>query len=156
MGRISIYLPDDLESRLARYKDALNLSSIAQDAFERAINVEELKGAGKMHEAKLERLRADRDADAEARQAEGFAAGKEWALDAKFREVQYVAELADDMYSSEPEVLKHQLVKQIAGDGYSVRDAQALFVNHFGRAKPSINEIYGFIEGAREVFDEVE
>ncbi len=159
MGRINLYISDALEERMSGLKDHVNWSRVAQDAFERAINIESLRAEGKMDEAKLERIRASRDSTEEKRQASGHAAGREWALDrAEFEQLERVVSLDVGSIAGDfgEDALPLWLTSAVTGaespDPDDVSDYMETF---FGTTKPSRASIDGFIRGATEVYSEV-
>lgn len=154
MGRINLYIADALEERMAGYRDRLNWSRIAQEAFEQAIKIEEMKGEN-MQEAQLERLRVSRKANAETNHARGFARGKEWALDrAEFDELERVVSIDQDWPGDDPrESAQYELAKVLLGeDRPNGRDLGECLESLFGDDNPSAEEIEGFIDGATEVY----
>jgi len=158
---MGVYLSDLLEQRMAAFKDRINWSKIAQEAFERAIKYEELMETN-VDEAKLERLRASRDAKEEARNAEGAAAGKRWALDeADHEQLERVASLdISGVVDSYHDSAKDDAAKTLAAalcDDEDVHwdDVAAQMEMIFGRKSPSLAEIEGFIEGATEIYSQV-
>jgi len=154
MGRINLYVADALEERMAGYRDRLNWSRIAQEAFEQAIKIEEMK-EGKMQEAQLERLRASRKANAETNHALGFAKGKEWALNlAEFDELERVVSIDQDWAGDDPrESAQYELAKAVLDeDRPSVRGCDECLESLFDDANPTAEEIEGFIDGATEVY----
>lgn len=153
MAKLTIYVGDALEARMAGHKDNLNWSNLAQAAFERAIDLEELKGQN-VEQASIERLRQSRSSNEERREAEGHAAGKEWALNvADYEELERVAKIDVDIEIDADGFAKTLASAFLDDEGPSWSETSETMEALFGRASPTIAEVRGFINGATEVYD---
>ena len=152
MPSVNVYVSAELRDRMARHE--LNWSQIASAGFVRAIDLEELKLINEM-ETGLARLRQSRGDSAIGRRAEGFKAGKIWALNAaEYDELKRVAALratdyANDMYGYQPHV-----VQAIYGD-VNLSAISGTIEKVFGDGPVTEESWEGFVEGAGEVFDAI-
>lgn len=150
MAKMNISVPDELKERMDQWPDA-NWSKVAQNAFLRAVEINELKGSN-MEAAGMARLRADRQQNKELVEAISSKAGREWGLgEGTFVEMDRVRALLDI-----EEVDMRMLTEAIRGDGPETRLSTAEMAETlFGRDNPTEQEIRGFIKGVSDVFDQI-
>lgn len=157
MGRINLYVSDALEKRMGAFRDRLNWSQIAQEAFDHAVRIEEAKGTS-MEAAGIERLRASRVRTADLNRASGYESGKSWALNvAEYDELQRVASMdIGSLPEDDSGRAAYDLAVAILGDESPDRGdiCQALEAA-FSNTSVSYDEVAGFIEAATEVYAEV-
>lgn len=153
MARINISISDDLKQQMDSFPK-VNWSSVAQDAFETQVKINQLKETD-MQAAGIERLRVSKQSKAERELAEGFALGKRWALEhADYDELERVADLVETAELAE--VNGYHLVQAVNNDDKpGRRDIQETLDSLVGCEQPSDSLVEGFIEGAAEVFNEV-
>jgi len=161
MATVNLYVTDDLKTEMTE-QDGLPWSRIASDAFKSAINLERTRTMISTDEASLARLRVSRDSHSEAREAEGFALGKQWAADhADYEQLKAVAALADEpdeWWEGEPSAFGwcHPLMDAINGEGeWDRQDVEGFGEKHMGREYPGASTVRGFVQGAAEVFEKV-
>lgn len=88
MARMTVYIPDDLKTRMDKTREEINWSQLACAAFERKLgDIANRKARNSMDEV-IERLRASKQSSGFGRFKVGFEAGQDWA-----REVAEVGEL---------------------------------------------------------------
>jgi len=168
MARIAVYVPDDLRAEMDKVESLEpNWSAIAQEAFrvecQRLLNRKQ--GASKM-QATIERLRAQKTrADDEAK-VEGHASGRKWAMElADYPELERLSKWRTDAEKSWSEGydptseagLLWDVTCAIFGDDRPAEgDMLAFWQRATGYPEPSDKMVEAFVEGALEVFDEVE
>ena len=152
MATVNVYVSDELKAAMGEHE--LNWSRLAASAFETAINLERTK-AMNIEAASLERLRASREMATDRRQAEGVALGKQWAQEtADYDQLERVAGIDDQLLIEEGGSYRTELAAAILEVGKpNWREVGETLSPIFGRADPSFSLVYGFIEGATEVFD---
>jgi len=151
MATVNVYVSSELKAAMGEHE--LNWSRLAADAFETAINLERTK-AMNIEAASLERLRASREKAKDRRQAEGIALGKQWAQEtADYDQLERVAGIDDDRLVEEADSYRMELAAAIIEvDRPNWGEVGETLTTIFGRADPSFSLVYGFIEGAAEVF----
>ena len=151
MARLNISIPDVLRASM----DGLNCnwSAIAQEAFENVVKVEQLKNEGNDTEAGLARLRASKQANSDREQGDGFAHGRNWALE--YASYDGLKELVGIFESAKKNPAKHDeavtCIKQhIVGWRISLQDTPP--------SDPSdVSNAYavGYLDGVVDVFYKV-
>lgn len=154
MARISLYLPDELKARMDAVADGVNWSEVARPAIASALAAYEHK-KGQTMDTAIERLRASKqEADAEDK-TEGREHGRTWAKEeAAYRDLQRLAKVYHQRLDGyEPFDL---LIKAIDPDGELTQDERLTYL--FGRDdfEAGIEYCDAFIEGALELFGEVQ
>ena len=161
MARMNISIPDALHEQMQAFKDQ-NWSQIAARAFETVIELERVKNVD-TDEASIARLRASREKAEDHREADGVAAGKQWALHrAEYDQLERVArvdgEMLDQWYDrpnghqGAATLLAQMILDDQAPSWQEVtEEMEALF----RRTDPTIAEIRGFFQGACDVYDQV-
>lgn len=155
MPRVTLYVPDDLKARMDETGEAVNWSAVAQRAFREAISTHHIRKDHSNMENVVERLRVSKERF-EARQLEaGKEVGRKWAkTDAEYFELAAVARFDPDAWNDD--IGRDTLEGLIDPDGETHSDEWAEFwETHYGRGTPSDAFVRGFIEGAREVYDEI-
>lgn len=153
MARVSIYVSDDLKSRMAEVGDALNWSDIARPAFEAAIATFNHQ-RGRNMETVIERLRASKAQYTHHAEGHGKAAGRQWGSDkASFFELRAISELDLGVLTDNLERIEGAIVRALDPENTYGSDAAEII---FGdRAWPTKEWLLGWIEGAQELFEEV-
>lgn len=151
MARINLSIPDELKEQMDSFADE-NWSRVAQDAFVHQVEINRLKGTD-MQAASIERLRASKQTSHEREHAEGFALGKEWALNkAEYNDLATVADMREGIGGQHHALgLAFEVIEAIGEDGRNRMATEHIF----DTAEPSDALVEGFIEGAGEVFDQV-
>lgn len=111
----------------------------------------------------IERLRAERSALADQREAEGVQRGKQWATSAHYSKLEHIAgiELADledpsGMNGGNDATAVHVIARAYLDDqSPSPQDCRAALEHLFGRERAAYAEVCGFVIGASEVFDKL-
>ncbi|MFA7666370.1 MAG: hypothetical protein WCY32_09650 [Burkholderiaceae bacterium] len=159
MATLNVYLPDALKADMDS-TEGINWSQVAQEAFRRAIQLERTKQVD-MTQGQLERLRSTREHKADREEAEAVAAGKAWALnEADFEVLERIASIDtdDDAFDGEPSA--HGWGAVLADAVFGEREWDRQMVEEFCEqyliaAYPGGHQVRGFIDGAREVYDQV-
>jgi hypothetical protein len=134
--------------------EAVNWSAVAQRAFREAIAIHLIRKDHTNMENVVERLRASKERF-EGRELEnGKKVGARWAkTEAEFYELIGVGIFEPD---NVVDLSVDDLQFLIDPDGEMTRDGWAEFwESHYGRSNPSAAFIWGFIQGAKEVHDEI-
>ena len=143
MARVNISIPDELRQRMGGLN--CNWSAIAQEAFTHAVELEELRGAGRDMDAGLARLRVSKHGRVEREGALGFQHGMNWALEqASFDELR---EMVD--------TLSEELPEKVVAWVNAHRDATGL--DGLGPPKSDVSVAYaqGYLQGAADVLAQV-
>lgn len=162
MPKMTIYVPDDLKSRMdaaEAQEPKPNWSALAQEAFglECARADNRRKGAGKMN-AMIERLRKSKERASNEEQVRGHAAGRAWAQGmAEFDELRRLKAGYGEGTGVVDDFFPKHVLEVIRDDGNESWDE----VNHWWSAHAdeegaSTMFAVGFVEGALEAFGEVE
>jgi hypothetical protein len=140
--KVTVYVPEALKARMDGAGE-LNWSALAQRAFEAELNLQEWKMEPDMVEKAVARLRASK-AEGDAKlEAEGRAAGQDWARRmASFRDLKAVAEYD---WPVDADATRMNLMEMVGG-GEADPDEPGWFDDAW---------IEGFIAGATEVWEEV-
>jgi uncharacterized protein YukE len=155
MAKINLSIPDELKAQM----DALpgrQWSQVAARAFQNEVKLQTLKGEN-MSEA-LERLRASKQQVADEDRAVGAEIGKEWAMTkATWKDLRAVAGVAEeaDKWPDADLLTFDGLWKTLKNIDWDDEDVLALFGHEKNDPPPSDELAEGFIEGARQVKDEV-
>jgi hypothetical protein len=156
MPRVTVYVPEDLKTRMdaadKAADEAVNWSSVAQRAFHAEALLQTFKKGSRDMSHVIERLRASKER-VEARDREfGHKQGRGWAeAAAEYDNLYRVANIPTS--DVEAAALSELLKRAVGLDSQKWRE----FVDQYlGDTILSPTLIEGFIEGATEVFDEVE
>jgi len=154
MATVNVYVSDELKAAMGEHE--LNWSRLAADAFETAINLERTK-AMSIEQGSIERLRSERAQAIDRREAEGIALGKQWAQGTSFEQLERVAAIDEDQLTGEDADAQMTLATALNGDDgrLSWNEVAAELEPIFGRDSPIYSEVFGFIIGATEIFDQV-
>ena len=154
MARVSIYVSDELKSRMAETGDALNWSDIARPAFETAIATFNHR-KGRNMDTVIERLRASKAQFTHNAEAYGKKAGRQWASDkAGFAELRAIAELDVDALTDDLDSIGTAIVRSIDPEDTYGSDAPEILFGE--RTWPTKEWLLGWVEGAQELFAEIE
>jgi hypothetical protein len=153
MPKINIYVNQGLRDRMLDHD--LNWSQIASNAIETAIEIQE-KSTVNVQEAAVTRLRAQRETANEKRRAEGRVIGAQWAgAQADYETLEAVAELAEDEFD-DGDAAVAALAVAVCGDSDEASQLQVIeTLGLEGKKSAPLWLVYGFIEGAAEVFEKV-
>jgi hypothetical protein len=158
MAKITIYVPDDLKAEMdAAEGQQPNWSSVAQEAFQLECRriANRKKGLGKMSQV-IERLRKSKYQFSNQEKIAGYAAGREWSMErASFAELERIASLelvSDDLpFDTAP----YLVLKYITGAKPEKVDLEEFWERWANRKDPSEDFVLAFVDGARNVYDEV-
>lgn len=162
MPKMTIYVPDDLKSRMdaaEAHEPKPNWSALAQEAFglECARADNRRKGAGKMN-AMIERLRKSKERASNEEQVRGHAAGRAWAQGkAEFDELTRLKDAFPEDTGLVDEFFPKHVVEVICDDGGQSWNETARWWSDCAdelNASPAFAA--AFVEGALEAFGEVE
>lgn len=167
MARTTISIPDEIKQQMDEVGDEANWSAIATSAFLAEINKLKARKAalkGKPMNAAIERLRKSKESFLEEAKERGRSEGTSWAMhQAEYAELQRLATDWEQMESTEtgdafgaPGVF----LRIIAADGHVDRQDIDDFWTNLDAEVPedqySSDFWDGFIEGALEVFDQLD
>jgi hypothetical protein len=150
MARMSIYLPDELQRRLARLQDQVSWSQVAQKAFEGVLRLNPEWSEDQMS-AVVERLRASKIKEVDEVIARGAAAGREWAEQkASYRALKTVAEKV--LLPSDPDDIPDNAITEWVGETHV-----DFFAPYIGDNEFHVGPYFqiGFLQGAKAVWAEV-
>jgi hypothetical protein len=153
MARVSIYVPDDLKTRMDEVGDAVNWSEIARPAFQAVVaNHEHRKGQNMI--TAIERLRASKQETVQSDRLAGHQDGRAWAEGtATYGDLRRLSriEFPHDDYDGAYNALSNAL------DEKRELNRAELLGYCFGDEAAEVTEEYigAFIEGAKEFFEEV-
>jgi len=155
MPRVTLYVSDDLKTRMDEAGEALNWSAVAQRAFRKAIFTHYAKKDHSNMENVIERLRASKERFEAQELEEGKKVGDHWAkTEAEYHEL--VAVAAFDADTGDRDIESDTFEGLIDPNGETDRRGWLEFwETHYGRGTPSEAFIRGFIEGAAEVYDKI-
>ena len=168
--RISIYVPDDLKSRMDKVREDIVWSQVACEAFELKLGELAKRKKDKKMEDIIQRLRASKIACENEDKNEGREAGKVWAKDraeaAELRRLEeFIAKSSANDRDDEPFIIKGScaysgaecFVKAISPDQDMDRDAAYDFweAEGFKDGSPADEYVQGFCDGALGVWVEV-
>jgi hypothetical protein len=155
MARVSIYVQDELKSRMDRIGESVNWSEVVRPAILSEIASHEHRKGANMTTV-IDRLRASKEKYVQEVAGAGKGAGRAWAADkADYRDLKRIAAIEEPQYDSDDWALtalwhaldpEHQLDGEEMANHLRVENEDDL-TEEFAR---------GFIEGAREIFEEVE
>ena len=152
MARVSIYVPDEMKSRMDEHETAVNWSSVAQVAFDEEIKKRSWKKGADM-DTVVERLRASK-LEFEKEQAEGgYDEGVQWAKEhASYPQLMKLAEMDHDdgfeQYEGE--------LAQALDSALEYESPDSIFDSYIERGSyPSDEYAKAFIQGALEVWKAV-
>ncbi|WP_143327404.1 hypothetical protein [Paraburkholderia hospita] len=152
---VSLSVPDELRDK-AKELGIGNWSAILQTALRREIMLEEAKRVSDV-EGGLARLRASRDANEEAQEAENVGVGKKWALEeAEADQVERVAEIDMGSFDGEPDAYGWGSVLYCAIENAEkiYRPLMEELMEHlFGRKYPTAAMARGFVRGVAEIYE---
>jgi hypothetical protein len=153
MPRVTLYVPDDLKTRMDDAGEAINWSAVAQRAFREAVLTQAMRKEPHDMTNVVERLRASRE-KVEAKEFEtGKDRGAMWAkhraeYDQLLRVVEYDGEW------SEEEDGDHAVLESLI-DPENELDPREWGDNWGQQRNPSDAFVRGFVEGANEVYVEI-
>jgi hypothetical protein len=153
MARISIYVPDPLKERMDAAEDRINWSEVARPAFEAKVAADEHQREPTMRTA-IERLRTSKQKTIQDDLLSGQQDGRDWARDSsEYSELVRVSRIRFDGgdYRGAERALKAAVDPD---DDFTT----SVFYDHcFGSETAPVTDEYvaGFIEGAKQFFDEV-
>ena len=167
MAKRSIYFPEDLETRMSKFPDA-NWSAVCQEAVEahiRKLNLRTKTMTSAMERAS-ERLKVSKFEYVEKAHERGRSAGAYWAADrAEYGELKRLADSADQLTDLDT-------IDALGAPGIVIRviESEAEFAGRQSIADFWVNlgfdknddDLYsaawweGFVEGAVELFDNVD
>jgi len=154
MPRITVYVPDDLKTRMEEAGDDLNWSAITQRAIQAAIATQTLKRNPTDMNSVIERLRASKRQSDEASHQRGKECGAKWAKEAaEYDELRNVWEI----YGPKEEwdwVQELGMAVDPGTTGWEDSGWEDFRQRHCGG---EMNDAFahGFVEGAHGVFEEV-
>jgi hypothetical protein len=157
MGRISLYVPDDLKKRMSAVDDdSINWSEVVRPAIHAALAKFEHR-KGQTMQTVIERLRASREESRQRHWDEGVEGGRQWARDhATFDELTRLAAAWEQMPpGSNDQDYVNVFYRSVGHDRemtlHELRD------HCFGDERALVSDAYvaGFFEGAVDVFDDV-
>jgi hypothetical protein len=154
MARVSIYVQDELKARMDRIGEAANWSEVVRPAILSEVASHEHRKGANMTTA-IERLRASKEKYIQQVASNGRSAGRAWACNnADFHELKLIATIEDPPYDDGKWALTSLLraidpERQLDGDDLA---------GYLRVEKDDLSQEFakGFIEGAREIFEEVE
>jgi hypothetical protein len=149
MARINVSMPDSLKERMSALDGTVNWSEVAQAAFEREVSARTFKGENM--DQVIQRLRASKTEFVENETAQGREDGRDWATRyADYKDLKRVAGL--QFYGHEE--CAYQLDQAL---GFKPGDGDSFWIDEdTGRiSRPSDEYVQGYVEGARDVWDEV-
>lgn len=148
MARMNISISEELKVAMEGLN--CNWSAIAQAAFINAVEIEQLKGEGKLMEAGIARLRVSKQANVQQERNDGFIHGQNWALeDSSYEELKEIANMHDwAIKNPERQDEAIELLTKLLNQGNF--DLPGL-----PQIKVSINYAMGYLEGAAKVFSKV-
>lgn len=148
MPRVTVYVSDELKSRMDAAGAALNWSAIAQSAFGEAVAAHHLRKDPTNMDELVARLRTSKQRVIERDRTRGHENGKDWAVTrAEYDELERINSYEGD-YNLD--VLRGLI-------GLNQRDWKS-FLKNYGSVdgvRPSDHWAQGFIKGAAEVFRSV-
>ena len=155
MARMNISIPDQLRERMSPLDRKVNWSEVAQAAFEREVSSRSFTGEDM--EQVVERLRASKASFLEqSERAQGKRHGQNWAkTHASFNELRTVANLKFDDAAAG----KYGIELDKALGNTEVRYEESFWQDGDPDriwSIPPDKYVEAFVEGAREVWDEVE
>jgi len=154
MARVSIYVPEEMKSRMDELEDAVNRSSVAQGAFDEEIKKRFWKKGSDMN-AVVERLRASK-VDYEKHEAErGYEEGVEWAKEtATYGQLKKLAE-TDLGWDLKPHYEYGEMAKWL-DERLGLEAPESIFASfRDDGVYPSDEYAESFMNGAVEVWSEV-
>jgi hypothetical protein len=148
MARTTISLPDELKARMEGVEE--NWSAIAAQAFERRLRQLKLREETDMTSV-INRLRASKMEYDETNEAAGMVDGRRWATkSASYGQLKRLARV-EAQYENDDEAWL--MPKYAIDEDYDPKDFWESFAED---AQISAGYVNGFMEGAQEVFLEVE
>jgi hypothetical protein len=157
MATKNVYITDGLKADMDELE--LNWSQIATTAFQTAIELERIKKVN-MTAASKTRLRQSRESATDKRHAEGVAKGKVWATErSEYDELDRVSGLASRDFDDKDDAayaLARAWADTAPDDRLALGDVEQCLQMMFSSTSPTLAEIAGFIEGAADVFDNID
>jgi predicted hydrocarbon binding protein len=154
MPRVTLYVPDDLKTRMDEAGEAINWSAVAQRAFMEAVLTRAVRKDASDMTSVVERLRASKERVEAAQQESGQDCGKTWAKEtAEYDELERIARFHESGHDPSDLVaaLRHLIDPE---DEMSPHEWHSFWEQH-GCGEPTHAFAEGFIKGAVEVYDEV-
>jgi hypothetical protein len=154
MARITLYVPDDLKTRMDAAGDRINWSEVARPALLSALTAHEHRQENTMTSA-IERLRASKqEADTED-ETEGREHGRSWASDeATYRDLQRLARDWEDAWHNDLDPLE-ALINIIDPNKELTRTDALSYMFGDDKFEASDQYYWAFVKGAVEFFNEV-
>ena len=165
MARMSIYVSDELKARMDERET--NWSAVAQDAFWLEINSTSTPATGNSDmTAVIERLRASKEKKEQEERPDWVDAGRKWAMNvADYDQLERIARIdpeSEDYFHDD--ALEQSLLAQIAmaildkpehdpADRQEIEDISEIVLDG---TNPSVNRLSWWLEGAQQIWDEVE
>jgi hypothetical protein len=150
MARISVYVPDEMKSEMDKIGDGVNWSNAAQTAFEIEISRHKWLEEPSMSSV-IDRLKASKIEFRRDEETKGAKHGRDWATNrASYAQLRQVAELNLDLYTDDFWLV---FDRQIGTDG--TRPEDSFWFEPGENWIPSDEYVTAFVEGAKEVWDEV-
>jgi hypothetical protein len=160
MPRVTLYVPDDLKTRMDDAGEAINWSAVAQRAFREAVLTQAMRKEPHDMTNVVERLRASK-AKVEARDLEyGKDEGATWAREgAEYDELERIAKFRDAHDADANIEVLRQLIDpdgEADPDYWRIVFGEDIYrqVEQLGQ-EPTGAFCQGFVEGAYGVFNEV-
>jgi hypothetical protein len=152
MPRVTLYVPDDLKTRMDEAGEAVNWSAVAQRAFTEAVLTHALRKDTSDMTSVVERLRASKERVEETAFASGQDCGRTWAKQsAEYDELERIAtfEQGDEEGSLDALCILIDPEREMGQHEW------ASFLEEHGDSKPSDAFARGFIDGAAEIYNEI-
>jgi hypothetical protein len=155
MPRVTLYVPDDLKTRMDSVGEAINWSAVAQGAFREAVAIHSVKRNPTDMKEVVERLRASKARVDERSREAGKSCGARWAKQAaEYDQLQSINVWTKINVGPVPlnlGALQNLIDPKQGMDRYAWHD----FWEKWGEGTPNDAFAEGFIEGAAEVYDDV-
>ena len=156
MPRMTLYVPDNLKAQMDEIAEAINWSAVAQEAFKQAVAVSAIKREPANMEQVIERLRASKARVDRRSRESGRECGKRWAGQAaEYDELKRVADWTRMQGAVIPFTV--EAFKQLI-DPMQKMDRYAWHNFWLKHGEGDVNDTFaeGFINGAAEIFSEIE
>lgn len=167
MAKMTVYVPDELKSRMDKTKEPVNWSSLACEAFERKLGEIAQRKKEKTMEDVIQRLKASKLEDTSDQHRQGYEDGIDWAKHrASARELRRLSkELVRGVEDSFPDSDTYDPGQAffrllVSENDFDRRDSDEFWETNAGDEGESLSGeveyVRGFAEGALEVWNEVE
>ena len=159
MARLSIYVPDELKTRMDAAGDAINWSEVARPAFLSALANHQHRQNRNMTTA-IERLRASKEQHLSVIEGGGKAAGRRWAENhASYAELKAIAGIGLEDHDPDEDTTLSMLLDILDPERASADDFYETVGLEADRppSGSTLNRyVSAFVEGAQEFYEEVE